>query len=143
MNHRHLQARIARKRHAANLGPSKKDGPVYVGQLVTDDCICLLAAISILKRSWLLLTASFGSFFRRTNASKLLDLGRLRLLTPWPGALPLNPTGCSAQDPVIGSRSALAMSFSPCLSWKNFYGRLWTLLTIIKVLKTAEYIAQY
>ena len=37
---------------------------------------------------------------------------------PWPGALPLDPAGAPPQTPVIGSRTALAMS-SPTVQKKS------------------------
>jgi len=57
------------------------------------------------------------------NASKLSSSGGTS--PPWPGDLPLDPAGAMPQTPVIGSRSALAMSPSLCPPWKNFHGRPW------------------
>jgi len=49
--------------------------------------------------------ASFG----HSNAKKL-QLQGFSLRDPGPGALPLDPAGGSAPDPVIGSRSVLVVS---------------------------------
>ena len=54
--------------------------------------------------------SSLAPFQTYNNTKKRSASGGLRLLTPWPGALPLDPAGGTA---IIGSRSALAICPPP------------------------------